>query len=69
VEDRGTEARFVGTKPESVYFYTTDEWATICSESQIMIVPCLLAAWLVLSVDNMNASASGHESLNGVAEP
>ena len=29
----------------------------------------LLAAWLVLSVDNMKTSLSGSEPLNGAAEP
>ena len=29
----------------------------------------VLAAWLVLSVDNMKTSPSGREPLNGVAEP
>ena len=36
---------------------------------KITIEPGLLAAWLVLSVDNMNAKVSGRESLNGAAEP
>ena len=36
-----------------------------------MSFPCAppLAAWLVLSVDNMKTSLSGREPLNGAAEP
>src|SRR5215831_10832887 len=40
-------------------------------EARLILFPCalLLAAWLVLSVDNMKTSLSGREPLNGAAEP
>jgi hypothetical protein len=39
-------------------------------EARLMLFPSapLLAAWLVLSVDNMKTSLSGREPLNGAAE-
>src|SRR5262245_36632784 len=40
-------------------------------EARLILFPCapLLAAWLVLSVDNMKTKLSGREPLNGAAEP
>ena len=40
-------------------------------EARLILFPCapLLAAWLVLSVNNMKTSLSGREPLNGAAEP
>ena len=39
-------------------------------EPRLVLLPCApLLAWLALSVDNMKASLSGREPLNGAAEP
>src|SRR5262249_32095768 len=40
-------------------------------EARRILIPCapLLAAWLVLGVDNVKPGVSGRELLNGAAEP